>query len=111
MVRRFLGSTLLALVFACQNEQLSMVAPLPDREVEPADGGSALADGDEPLPEADAGDRTPDAAEPADAGERVADAETSPDAEPQLIGERCFPEIFDPNVAGPNYDQYSPSVG
>ena len=29
----------------------------------------------------------------------------------QALGPRCFPEIFDPNVNGPDYDQYNPIVG
>jgi hypothetical protein len=27
------------------------------------------------------------------------------------LGERCFGEIFDPNVNGPDYDQFNPTVG
>jgi lysophospholipase L1-like esterase len=35
----------------------------------------------------------------------------SPDLAPQGIGPRCFPTIYDPNVPGPNYDQFKPTVG
>jgi len=40
----------------------------------------------------------------------VTDADDA-DVSPMTIGERCFPEINDPSVPGPDYDQFGPRVG
>lgn len=61
---------------------------------DPADAGGQLADVSAPAPDAAA---PPDSGAPADAGPG--------------IGPRCFSDIFDPAVPGPNYDQFGPVVG
>lgn len=41
----------------------------------------------------------------------VPDAASPLDAGPSGIGPTCFPDIWDPNTLGPNYDQFAPQVG
>jgi len=69
-----------------------------DDSTDPADDDdSTLADDDDSA----VGDDDDDSA--------VGDDDDS--AGPQTIGDLCFPAVNDPNVPGPDYDQYNPVVG
>jgi lysophospholipase L1-like esterase len=112
-MRRSISSAVFsALLFACTGESpLTLTA----RDAEISNAPDALhdagvnADAEETFADAEA---SHDAAIIVDdAGLVHADAETFPDAEPVGLGPRCFPEIFDPNSPGPNYDQFSPIAG
>jgi lysophospholipase L1-like esterase len=89
------------LAFACAREP--GLAPAPAPVGQPDADSPAAPDADPPMT-LDAGVPAEDASTPPDAG-AIEDAGSA-------IGERCFPEIWDPNAAqGPNYDQFSPAVG
>ena len=60
--------------------------------------------------EADAGSVLPDAAEPADTG-AAAEPDAALGGADATVASRCFADIYDPNIPGPNYDQFSPTVG
>ncbi|MFO0725206.1 MAG: GDSL-type esterase/lipase family protein [Myxococcota bacterium] len=84
-----------------------------DAQAPPLDAGRVSAPDAAPLPDAEEAP-LPDAGEaqdagvvaPTDAGAVLSDAGTS-----TAIATRCFAQIYDPNIPGPNYDQFHPVVG
>ena len=90
-------------------DRLALVIPHADAEVQAPDAAEPV---EEPAPDAatphpDAAPEVPDVGPPPpppDAGVLPEDA-----GAPNL-GERCFPEIYDPNHPGPDYDQFNPVV-
>ncbi len=79
--------------------------PADDAGLLPADAG-ALLDG---TSGPDLGSAL-DAAALLDAG-AVAEPDASVASPDATVATRCFADIYDPSIPGPNYDQFSPTVG
>ena len=99
--RSFRWAALSALFFALlactEAEEPPVPAPVDDDDSAPTDDDdSAPTDDDDSAPTDD-----DDSAPPQDDDDAV---------EPSL-GERCFPEIWDPAVPGPDYEQYAMTAG
>ncbi|MCO4773495.1 MAG: hypothetical protein KDA24_25910 [Deltaproteobacteria bacterium] len=77
-----------------------------------ANDDDATADDDDSTEPADDDDSTEPADDDDSAGDDDDDSAAGDDDDSSLtIGDICFPAINDPNVPGPDYDQYSPTVG